>query len=79
MTLEGLSSVCAKLELGSSKNNEIPEINVLQSLHCLYFKAENSLECLFAFKFVLGHTGSVLWHSFLITPSGFNYTNFNPS
>ena len=28
--LEGLSSVCAKLEPASSKNNEILEINVLQ-------------------------------------------------
>ena len=31
MTLEGLSSVCAKLEPASSKNNEILEINVLQN------------------------------------------------
>ena len=30
MALEGLSSVCAKLEPASSKNNEILEINVLQ-------------------------------------------------
>ena len=30
MTLEGLTSVCAKLELASSKNNEILAINVLQ-------------------------------------------------
>ena len=30
MTLEGVSSVCAKLELAGSKNNEILEINVLQ-------------------------------------------------
>ena len=30
MTLEGLSSACAKLELAISKNNEILEINVLQ-------------------------------------------------
>ena len=30
MILEGLSSVCAKLEPASSKNNEILEINVLQ-------------------------------------------------
>ena len=30
MTLEGLSSVCAKLEPASSKHNEILEINVLQ-------------------------------------------------
>ena len=30
MTLEGLSSVCAKLEATSSKNNEILEINVLK-------------------------------------------------
>ena len=30
MTLEGLSSVCAKLEPASSRNNEILEINVLQ-------------------------------------------------
>ena len=29
-TLEGLSSVCVKLEPASSKNNEILEINVLQ-------------------------------------------------
>ena len=32
MTLEGLSSVCAKLELASSKNIEILAIKVLQSL-----------------------------------------------
>ena len=30
MTLEGLSSVCTKLESASSKNNKIYEINVLQ-------------------------------------------------
>ena len=30
ITLEGLNSVCAKLEPASSKNNEILEINVLQ-------------------------------------------------
>ena len=38
MTLEGLSSVCAKLETASSKNNEILEINVLQKFtsHALY-------------------------------------------
>ena len=38
MTLEGLSSVCAKLEPASSKNNEILEINVLQKFtsHSLY-------------------------------------------
>ena len=30
ITLKGLSSVCAKLEAASSKNNEILEINVLQ-------------------------------------------------
>ena len=30
MTLEGLTSVCAKLEPASSKNNELLEINVLQ-------------------------------------------------
>ena len=30
ITLEGLSSVCAKLEPDSSKNSEILEINVLQ-------------------------------------------------
>ena len=30
MILEGLSSVCAKLEPASSKNNEKLEINVLQ-------------------------------------------------
>ena len=30
MALEGLSSVCAKLQPASSKNNEILEINVLQ-------------------------------------------------
>ena len=29
MILEGLSSVCAKLEPGSFENNEILEINVL--------------------------------------------------
>ena len=29
-TLGGLNSVCAKLELTSSKNNDILEINVLQ-------------------------------------------------
>ena len=31
MTLEGLSSACAKLEPASSKNNEILEINVLKN------------------------------------------------
>ena len=38
MTLEGLNSVCAKLQPASSKNNEILEINVLQKLtsHALY-------------------------------------------
>ena len=38
MTLEELSSVCAKLEPASSKNNEILEINVLQKFtsHALY-------------------------------------------
>ena len=30
MTLEGLSSICAKLEPTSSKNNKILEINALQ-------------------------------------------------
>ena len=30
VTLKGLSSICAKLELASSKNNEILAINVLQ-------------------------------------------------
>ena len=30
MTLDGLSSDCAKLEPASSKNNEILEINVVQ-------------------------------------------------
>ena len=30
MTLERLSSVCAKLEPSTSKNNEILEINALQ-------------------------------------------------
>ena len=30
MTLEGLSSVCAKLEQASFKNNEILAINVLE-------------------------------------------------
>ena len=30
MTLEGLSSACAKLEPASSKNNEILGINVLK-------------------------------------------------
>ena len=40
MTLEGLSSVCAKLELASSKNNEILAINALQKFtsHALYMK-----------------------------------------
>ena len=32
MTLEGLSSVCAKLEPASSKDNEILKINVLQKI-----------------------------------------------
>ena len=38
MTLEGLSSVCAKLEPASSKNNELLEINVLLKYtpHALY-------------------------------------------
>ena len=42
MTLEGLSSVCAKLELASSKNNEILEINVLQKFtsHAFYLTCE---------------------------------------
>ena len=37
LTLEGLSSVCAKLDPASSKNNKILEINVLQkfTLHAL--------------------------------------------
>ena len=40
MTLEGLSSVCAKLEPASSENNEILKINVLQKFtsHALYLK-----------------------------------------
>ena len=40
MTLEALSSVCAKLEPASSKNNEILEINDLQifTSHTLYFE-----------------------------------------
>ena len=40
MTLEELSSVCAKLETAaSSKNNEILEINVLQKFtsHALFY------------------------------------------
>ena len=39
MTLGGLSSVCAKLEQASSKNNEILEINVLRKFtsHALYW------------------------------------------
>ena len=38
MTLEGLRSVCAKLEPASSKNNEILKMNVLQKFtsHTLY-------------------------------------------
>ena len=38
MTLEGLSSVCAKSEPASFKNNEILEINVLQKFtsHALH-------------------------------------------
>ena len=32
MTFEGLSSACAKLELASSKNNEILAINVLHRM-----------------------------------------------
>ena len=38
MTLEGMSSVCAKLTPASSKNNEILEMNALQKLtsHALY-------------------------------------------
>ena len=42
MTLEELSSVYAKLELASSKNNEIIEINVLEKLtsHVLYVTCE---------------------------------------
>ena len=38
MTLEGLSSVCAKLELANSKNNEILAIKVMQKFtsHALY-------------------------------------------
>ena len=39
MTLEGLSSVCAKLEPAGSKNNEILEINVPQKFteYTLYY------------------------------------------
>ena len=42
MTLEGLSSACAKLEPDSSKNNEILEINVLQKFtsHALSKKCD---------------------------------------
>ena len=38
ITVGGLSSVCAKLEPASSKNNELPEINVLQKFtpHALF-------------------------------------------
>ena len=38
LTLKALSSVCAKSELASSKNNEILEINALQKFtpHALY-------------------------------------------
>ena len=32
MASEGFSSVCAKLEAASSKNNEILEINALQKV-----------------------------------------------
>ena len=39
MTLEGLSSVCVKLEPASYKNNEILEINVLKNLHRMIFTA----------------------------------------
>ena len=35
MNLEGLSSVCAKLEPASSKNNEILEIMSCKNLHCM--------------------------------------------
>ena len=40
MTLEGLSSVFAKLELAGFKNNEILEIDVLQKFtsHALFIK-----------------------------------------
>ena len=37
MTLEELSSACAKLEPASSKNKEILEINALQNLQCMLF------------------------------------------
>ena len=39
MTLEGLSSACAKLQPASLKNKEILEMNVLQKFtsHALYF------------------------------------------
>ena len=48
MTLEGLSSVGAKLELASFKNNEILEINVLQKFisHALYKRSGYSVVCL---------------------------------
>ena len=40
MTLEGLGSVCAKLEPTGPKNNEILEINVLQKFtsHALFVR-----------------------------------------
>ena len=40
MTLEGLSSVCAKSEPASSKNNEILQINVLQKIEETFGKIE---------------------------------------
>ena len=44
MILEGLSSVCAKLESASCKNNEILEINVLQKLTLHALSCFKSLE-----------------------------------
>ena len=43
-TLKGLSSVCAKLELPSSKNNDKLEIKVLQNLHRMLFSFAPSLD-----------------------------------
>ena len=46
VTLEGLSSVCVKLEPASSTNNEILEINVLQNLHRMLFIKLIFLNCM---------------------------------
>ena len=58
MTLDGFGSVCAKLELASSKNNELLVINVLQKFtsHALYVTCE-TLITRFFWQFLLLKNG----------------------